>query len=172
MVVTCKLPAEAYTLLRTIDGESLYHQCSDAHQFWNGCPYVPDLQNYGVTDYWATPMQISENGGDCEDYAIAKYFTLLAAGVAVSALKIVYVMRASEPHMVLLVAGDSDSYVLDNLRDGVASLDFCGELHPVYAFSHDGMFEVDEGWGFKLIRTDLSSMSLWQDLLKRIEEEL
>ena len=43
-------------------------------------------------DYWASPLETLDKGrGDCEDYAIAKYFSLLAAGVPVARLRLVYV---------------------------------------------------------------------------------
>ncbi|MCZ8076649.1 MAG: transglutaminase-like cysteine peptidase, partial [Paucibacter sp.] len=40
-----------------------------------------DSEVWGRIDYWATPLESLDKGrGDCEDYAIAKYFSLLNAG--------------------------------------------------------------------------------------------
>ncbi len=169
--VKCKLPPEVLTLVSSIADESLFHKCCDVHELWNGCPYVTDLRNYGVVDYWATPMQLSENGGDCEDYAIAKYYTLAAAGVPVEQMYIVAVRRENESHMVLAVVDSGSTTILDNLRSDPVDVEFCGELSPVYAINHTGLFSVDGEWNFALLRADTSNVSLWQDLLKRIEEE-
>jgi predicted transglutaminase-like cysteine proteinase len=71
--------------------------------------FVDDAAVWGQDDYWASPLEMLEKGrGDCEDYAIAKYFSLLAAGVPVARLRLVYVRAAVggpggvvQPHMVL-----------------------------------------------------------------------
>ncbi len=171
-MMLAKLPSEARTLLKIMKGESLFHKCCDVHEFWNGCPYVTDFRNYGVEDYWATPMELSENGGDCEDYAIAKYFTLAAAGVPVEQMFIVHVKRALDDHMVLAVVDSGTTLILDNLREEVADVEFCGELEPIYAINHNGLFSIDPTWKFSLLRADLSNVSLWQELQHRIEKEL
>jgi len=47
------------------------------NRFWNKVPYYSDLDHWKVEDYWATPIEmLASNGGDCEDYSIAKYFSL------------------------------------------------------------------------------------------------
>jgi predicted transglutaminase-like cysteine proteinase len=41
----------------------------------------------GVEDCWATPAEmLSINGADCEDFAIDKYFTLIASPKATSSI--------------------------------------------------------------------------------------
>ncbi|MEO5732705.1 MAG: transglutaminase-like cysteine peptidase [Rubrivivax sp.] len=74
--------------------------------------FQTDLQVWGQEDYWASPLESLQQGrGDCEDYAIAKYATLLAAGVAPQRLQLVYVrarmpgLNVAQPHMVLAVHG-------------------------------------------------------------------
>lgn len=68
-------------------------------------------------DYWASPREFRENSGDCEDYSIAKYFTLRALGVPKENMRIVVLMETIRnlPHAVLVVYMDGDAYVLDNL---------------------------------------------------------
>src|SRR5690554_7786744 len=44
------------------------------NSFFNRVPFVSDLQHWNQEDYWATPVEmLATNGGDCEDYSIAKY---------------------------------------------------------------------------------------------------
>ena len=44
--------------------------------------YMEDIDNWGVQDYWASPLEsLGKGAGDCEDYAIGKYFTLTSLGV-------------------------------------------------------------------------------------------
>lgn len=44
--------------------------------FWNRFPYREDITNWGKADYWVWPNLFLKKSGDCEDYAIVKYFTL------------------------------------------------------------------------------------------------
>jgi len=47
------------------------------NDFMNQPRFVSDIDHWGKEDYWATPIEfLSTNGGDCEDFSIAKYFTL------------------------------------------------------------------------------------------------
>lgn len=90
------------------------------HSFWNKSRYVEDIRNWGVQDYWETPAEFVEKSGDCEDYAITKYFTL-------KALNFPYEMRIAVgkdtigkfDHAVLIVYLDNEAYLLDNLRNDV-----------------------------------------------------
>jgi predicted transglutaminase-like cysteine proteinase len=75
-----------------------------------------DIANYGVDDYWNTPLEDGRRAGDCEDYVLEKQRALLAAGVPRPALNIALVTTAwGESHAVLLVATSEGEYVLDNL---------------------------------------------------------
>ena len=59
-----------------IRGADQMAQIRAVNQFLNRRQYIVDPRNYGVPDYWATPGQFLSKDGDCEDYAIAKYFSL------------------------------------------------------------------------------------------------
>jgi predicted transglutaminase-like cysteine proteinase len=75
-----------------------------------------DQQVYGVSEYWATPLEAGLKVGDCEDYALEKRRALVAAGVPASALSLAVVTTPQgQDHAVLLVATDKGEYVLDNL---------------------------------------------------------
>ena len=62
----------SYTL--PID-EKLYQ----VNNFFNELEFVDDIDHWGKDDYWATPVEfLATEGGDCEDFVIAKYFSLKA----------------------------------------------------------------------------------------------
>jgi predicted transglutaminase-like cysteine proteinase len=78
---------------------------------------VSDIQQYGLDDYWASPLEmLTSHAGDCEDYAIAKYVALQAAGVAPDDLRLVIVrdLRHQATHAVLAVHQDGEWLLLDN----------------------------------------------------------
>lgn len=62
------------------------------NQFFNAqLKYREDIDLWHQEDYWATPIQALWKGaGDCEDYAIAKYFSLRHLGVPSEKLQITY----------------------------------------------------------------------------------
>ena len=62
------------------------------NKFFNLFRFIDDLKLWGVNNYWATPIEfIGVNGGDCEDYSIAKYFTLLELGIPDEKMRITMV---------------------------------------------------------------------------------
>ncbi len=98
-------------------------QLRKVNLFWNKYPYRTDQQVYKTPDYWAAPYQFMKNSGDCEDYAIAKYFTLKELGFDPNNMRIAIVMETIRniAHAVLVVYIDGDAYVLDNLSNSVMS---------------------------------------------------
>ncbi len=110
-------------LKQQVQGKAPLEQLRIVNRFWNGWPYRLDPEVYGKQDYWAIPQQFRKNSGDCEDYAIAKYFTLRELGFAAEQLRIVVLMETIRniAHAVLVVYLDGDAYVLDNLGNSVLS---------------------------------------------------
>ena len=80
-------------------------------------PYIEDINNWGKTEYWATAFQFLKKSGDCEDFSIAKYMLLKAAGYPVENMRIVAVRIRSLGgigHAILVVYQPDSAYVLDN----------------------------------------------------------
>jgi len=137
-----------------------------------------DPEVWGQEDYWATPMEtLGRGSGDCEDFAIAKYFSLLALGVPEPKLRFVYVRALLqqgqalrvEPHMVLAYykSPGAEPLVLDNLASIIAIASQRSDLTPVYSFNQEGYFNG-------VLRTALSKgtrLSRWEDLLLRVTSE-
>ena len=97
----------------------LMEQLKAVNNFFNQWPYKTDIANWGPEDYWATPKEFFKKSGDCEDYAIAKYYALRDLGVPASQMRIVAVMETIRGigHAVLVVFVDDKAYVLDSLSN-------------------------------------------------------
>lgn len=87
--------------------------------FFNRWPYRTDLDIYKVADYWATPAEFLANSGDCEDYAITKFYALIKLGVDPESMRIVALRDTIRnlAHAILVVYMNDDAYILDNLTD-------------------------------------------------------
>ena len=141
--------------------------------------YREDIDNWGQLDYWASPLETLDKGaGDCEDYAIAKYFTLVALGMPHSRLRMVYV-RASiagapngyVPHMVLAYypQADAEPLVLDSLQPEIRLAGARPDLSPVFSFNAEGLWQ-----GVGSIRANgdpLTRLSRWREVLQKARQE-
>ncbi|MBR3664937.1 MAG: transglutaminase-like cysteine peptidase [Desulfovibrio sp.] len=110
------------------------------HNFWNKFPYREDILNWGVDDYWAIPDEFLKKSGDCEDYAIIKYFSLRQLGLEADKMRIVVLRDTVRnlAHAVLVVYMDNDAYVLDNLSSAVLSHTRFKHYQPQYSVNELG----------------------------------
>jgi len=112
------------------------------NDFFNRVRYLEDLAHWGQDDFWATPAEtVASNGGDCEDYAIAKYYMLKELGLPLERLRITYVQatRLNQAHMVLAYYArpDAEPLILDNLDGRIRPASERSDLTPVYSFNDD-----------------------------------
>ncbi|WP_275096741.1 transglutaminase-like cysteine peptidase [Sedimenticola hydrogenitrophicus] len=146
------------------------------NDFFNQLTYRSDLNIWGKNDYWATPVEALGKGqADCEDYSIAKYFTLREMGVPEEKMRIMYVkaLELDQAHMVLTYYPEAGGVplVLDNLNGQILSADKRGDLAPVYSFNAEGLWLAkSRGRGEKVGSS--SRISLWQDLKARMAREM
>ncbi|MFW9082661.1 cysteine protease LapG [Pseudomonas sp. P2757] len=136
--------------------------------------YVEDIDLWREVDYWETPIEALWKGaGDCEDYAIAKYFSLRHLGVASDKLRITYVkaLRQNRAHMVLTYYSSPDAMplVLDSLIDPIKPAAERTDLLPVYSFNAEGLY-LPGAKGNKKVG-DTKRLSRWQDVLKKMQAE-
>jgi len=104
--------------------------------------YVGDYQHHGVADLWTAPLATLRSGlGDCEDYAIAKYALLLAAGTADADLKLLLVrdLAVRQDHAVLAIRIDGRWSVLDNRRATLMEGRDLQSFMPLFAIDHRGV---------------------------------
>lgn len=167
-------------VMAAVVGKDEASQLQAVNTFWNlKVAYKEDIDNYGQVDYWASPLESLQKGaGDCEDYAIAKYFTLVAMGVPHSQLRMVYVRAATAgapngyvAHMVLAwyARPDAEPLVLDNLVAEIRKASQRPDLTPVFSFNAEGLWQ-----GVGSIRAEgdpLTRLSRWRDVLVRARQD-
>ena len=163
-------------LMASMGGHDDATKLKAVNDFYNQrLAYMEDIDNWGVQDYWASPLEaLGKGAGDCEDYAIGKYFTLTSLGMPHSKLRMVYV-RASIPgapngyvaHMVLAYypTPEAEPLVLDNLQPGIHPAGERPDLLPVFSFNAEGLWQ-----GVGSIRANgdpLTRLSKWREALTR-----
>lgn len=113
----------------------IFSSIAEINSYVNQVPFKSDMANYGVTDYWATPEQFFNRGGDCEDYALAKYSLILKSGLARKEdMKLVFVRDNDyrQDHAILVV-GD---LVLDNQDNKVRRTNMVQKSYRVIAIAN------------------------------------
>lgn len=145
------------------------------NDFFNKMNFVNDIDHWGTEDYWATPLQmLTSNGGDCEDYSIAKYFTLRKMGVPAESMRLTYVkaLKLDQAHMVLTYypAPDDEPLVLDNLVDGIQTASKRKDLLPVYSFNGTDLWLAKKRGGEQHIGRS-GRLSRWKAVIARIDDE-
>lgn len=163
------------TLIRDGVAESDWQRIHLANQFFNRqVVYRSDAEHWQKNDYWATPIEALGTAlGDCEDYALAKYFTLRAMGVEDDKLRLMYVraLNINEPHMVLVYFESHDDipYVLDNMVADIQQAQFRTDLRPIYSFNASGLWLAKaNGMGRRV--KDSRGISNWTAVLEKIEQ--
>lgn len=113
--------------------------------FFNSWPSVSDDKNYGQSEYWASPEEFLKNGGDCEDFAIAKYLALRHFGWKSEDLWVILLRdkKRSENHAVLAARAQDRIFILDNLsRPGYLLIpinDYLKTVTPFFAVNESGL---------------------------------
>ena len=143
--------------------------------FFNKAQFLNDIDHWEKEDYWATPVEfLSTNGGDCEDFSIAKYFTLREMGVPVEKMRIMYVkaIELNQAHMVLTYypSPDAEPVILDNLINEIKLASSREDLVPVYSFNADGLWLAKERGKGRRVGSS-KRIKLWQDLGLRIKNQ-
>jgi predicted transglutaminase-like cysteine proteinase len=126
-------------LLRDIADSDPTAQLEAVNSFMNRAPYVTDPVNYGVPDYWATPLQFMNKDGDCEDYAIAKFMSLRQLGFRNGQMRVAVVddLNLGIAHAILVVYLDGRAFVLDNQIARVVPAEIVRHYRPIYSINED-----------------------------------
>lgn len=127
-------------LIETQRGSPRLDQLRAVHNFINQRPWVDDRSNYGINDYWASPLEFLSRGGDCEDFAFAKYVSLRRLGHPVELMRLLVLndLNAGQPHAVLLVELDGEVWVLDNLAPAIVRASNIRHFQPIYSINESG----------------------------------
>lgn len=139
--------------------------------------FTTDRVAWGKSDYWATPLEtLGSAKGDCEDFSIAKYISLLKAEIPVEKLRLIYVKARlpsgiSQAHMVLAYYSKpgADPLILDNLSKKILQASKRRDLVPVFSFNSAGL------WAGSAVEPKVKKpetrLSKWRDVLLRMQLE-
>ena len=164
-------------LLTEAKGLPEREQLTAINRFFNHqLAFRTDQQIWGVEDYWASPVEaLLKGAGDCEDYALAKYFSLRHLGVPAEKLRITYVkaLTRNQAHMVLTYYDSAIPWVLDNLVDSIQPAVERSDLLPVYAFNAEGVYlpSTNGAAPGEKLRSDSKQLSRWQAVLRKMSAE-
>ncbi len=164
-----------HNLKQKIKTYNLNRKLSHVNSFLNKVISKEDIDAKSSIDYWATPKEfLIEGHGDCEDYVISKYFTLLELGVEKKHLyfSVVKVKNAQDYHMILLYLDDKNStpLVLDNLSSKVVKLTKRKKLIPKFAFNEIDAYRLTHKGFTKKINLKWQD-NKWERLLHRVYNE-
>jgi predicted transglutaminase-like cysteine proteinase len=142
--------------------------------------FEDDYSIWDQSDYWATPLEtIGQGRADCEDFAIAKYYSLQNVGVPLAKLRLVYVKARLEgaggptlqAHMVLAYypTPNAEPLVLDNLVPDIRPASQRKDLQPMFSFNSEAIWTGVAANSTKKAGT--GQLSRWHDLLQRARKE-
>lgn len=159
-----KIQVKDYELIRKL---------SHINTFINRIFPAHDITTQASLDHWATPKEFLLQGhGDCEDYAIAKYFTFLELGIPKEKLyfAVVDVKGQRDSHMVLLYLENKNStpLVLDNLSSRVLPLTQRTKLIPKFAFNEIDSYKFTHEKFTEKIKINWGKENKWEKLLNRV----
>lgn len=121
-------------------GMGLSSQVVAVNEYVNKFRYIEDKDNFGKNDYWATPSEFFARGGDCEDFAIAKYAMLKNLGVPENKMRLAIVQDKIKniPHAVLIVYTDTGPMLLDNQMKSTKQVASVDRYKPIYSINATG----------------------------------
>lgn len=164
-------------LLEESRGQPIEQQLAAVNTFFNRrIFYELDPVVWQQNDYWATPLEFMGRAtGDCEDFSISKYMTLLMLGVPNEKLRMIYVRARtagakSEAHMVLGYFEDpaGEPVILDNLISSVRPASRRIDLSPVFSFNHQGLWVAGQSTS---AADPTARLSKWREVLDRMKQE-
>lgn len=162
--------------------ENVEQQLDAVNGFFNRyLRFGDDVAIWGTSDYWATPFEsLAKLAGDCEDFALAKYFSLLLLGVPNEKLRLIYVKAriggpasaVQQAHMVLAYYStpQSDPLVLDNLISEIRPATMRTDLLPVFSFNSQAIFSGVAGTA-SAGPGGIGRLSRWADLVRRVQAD-
>lgn len=140
--------------------------------------FQEDIVVWNQLDYWATPLEtLGKGAGDCEDFAIAKYFSLIELGVPASRLRLTYVRARigaatstiTQAHMVVsyYAQPEVEPLIMDNLITDIRPASRRPDLTPVFSFNGEGVWMA----GADRPASPIDRLSRWTDVLIRMKAE-
>jgi predicted transglutaminase-like cysteine proteinase len=162
--------AKTLELLKTLPKQE---QLLRVNFYLNQLPTKLDIVNYNQSDYWSTPKEFLTCGyGDCEDYAIIKYFTLLKLGFSKEKLFITtsHEKYTGQQHMVLsyFELENKPPLILDSLSYKILDLEKRVDLKLQIFINQTGAYKIDEN--NTLVKVG-DVPEKFKELMKKVEED-
>lgn len=161
-------------LVASLQGRPERERVEAVHSFFaKQVAFRVDQAAWGKDDYWATPAEFVAKGqGDCEDFAIARYFSLRQLGVPADRLAVAYAKRQGQAHMALVYRDPAGLvWVLDNLETDILRAEGRGDLTPGFAFNESYVWATATLGQAAAQKSDAVQLRKWKDLLERIDGE-
>lgn len=147
----------------------------EVNRFFNQVEFQPDIKTWGKKDYWASRLEFLGRGqGDCEDFAVGKFLTMIQLGVPERKLFLTYVKAIGFPEAAHLVVTyykkpGAVPLVLDNYNKAILPATRRKDLIPVYSFTANDLYlQKQQGLGRRINRPSLKT----QRNLKAIDLEI
>lgn len=163
-----------YKLIQEGKNQPVDTQLNLVNNFFNQMQWTEDEELWLQKDYWATPVEsLILNAGDCEDFSIAKYFTLLQLGVPMDLLKVSYVeiKSSGQAHMVLTYyknSRKSDPLILDNMNTDILPASARSDLKPIFHFNNKNIWREDS---ISKPFAPARQLERWSDMMDRFSLE-
>jgi len=153
-------------------GKSTDEKLKLVNNFFNKMKWSDDKKIWNKKDYWATPIEsLNKNSGDCEDFSIAKYFTLLAMDIPEKQLRVTYVILDNgQGHMVLFYYPDdhSEPLVLDNMRNDILKKSQRSDIKYKFSFNDEGLWLKGN---YSSVPDGKNIITKWSQMVARIKQE-
>lgn len=163
-------------MIKSAKNKKTLEKLKIVNDFFNKLTYKRDSVHWKKKDYWASPFEFLGTGaGDCEDYAIAKYFALRKLGIPNEKLKITYVKLNSRnkkfelAHMVLNYYHKKNKtpIVLDNVNKKLKLATARKDLKPIYSFNAVGLWKA-QNKGRTEVNVGKNNLKNWKSLMGRL----
>ena len=146
------------------------------NNFFNKVAYSSDKKAWMKKDYWASREEfLGIDEGDCEDYVIAKYFSLRQLGIPVDRLYLTYVkaIKYRQSHMVLTYYKTKGSVplVLDNIVHDIKPATSRTDLRPLFSFNGEKIYMAKQRGLGRVIPQGKINLSKWSNLVLKIKKE-
>ncbi len=142
------------------------------NDFFNRMEWAEDEKIWHKQDYWATPIEsLIKNAGDCEDFSIAKYYTLLAMDFPDEQLRLTYVVLDNhQGHMVLFYfpKNAQEPLVLDNLNKQILARSSRPDIKSMFSFNDSGLWLKGNNTN---IPDEDNIIYQWEEMVERIKKQ-
>jgi len=171
-----KRVVELVELLNIVDKLNEEQQLEKINNFFNNIEFSSDLKVWKQRDYWATRQEfLNIAEGDCEDYVIAKYFSLRQLGISEEKIFLTYVkaIKYKQSHMVLTYfkTKASTPLVLDNIIKTIEPSTKRKDLRPLFSFNGEKIYMAKQrGLGREVPKGKIN-LKKWTNLILKIKKE-